>query len=256
MLAAVALILMAATASAADSPGDFEKNLLPYLQAHCHRCHNGAKASGDFRIDTLSRNVGKENNPQWLEVMDRINSGEMPPRKEPKRPTAAESAKAVEWIAGRMRDGETARMASRAKVTYNRLTRDEYVNTVRDLIGVHYDARDPGNFLEDPEWHGFERIGSVLTLSPSNIEKYIAAAETILNEAYPPFPPPLRKGQKPPNLSEAPSPRSTRSRSANGTAKGSGKWAFSTRSGTKCGPATFTATRCSRIPCLKRESTR
>jgi len=198
MLAAVALILMAATASAADSPGDFEKNLLPYLQAHCHRCHNGAKASGDFRIDTLSRNVGKENNPQWLEVMDRINSGEMPPRKEPKRPTAAESAKAVEWIAGRMRDGETARMASRAKVTYNRLTRDEYVNTVRDLIGVHYDARDPGNFLEDPEWHGFERIGSVLTLSPSNIEKYIAAAETILNEAYPPVPPPLRKGQKPP----------------------------------------------------------
>ncbi|MES2569448.1 MAG: DUF1592 domain-containing protein, partial [Verrucomicrobiota bacterium] len=66
-----------------------------------------------------------------------------------------------------------------------RLNRVEYRNTVRDLIGVHYDAKDPGAFLEDPEWHGFERIGSVLTLSPSNIEKYLGAAETILAEAYP-----------------------------------------------------------------------
>ena len=93
--------------------------------------------------------------------------------------------------------GEAARMAARGRVSYNRLTRDEYVNTVRDLLGVEFDAKDPGNFLEDPEWRGFERIGSVLTLSPSNIEKYLAAAETILAEAYP-EPAQLRKGQKPP----------------------------------------------------------
>ena len=78
-----------------------------------------------------------------------------------------------------------ARMAARGRVSYNRLTRDEYVNTVRDLIGVHFDATDPGGFLEDPEWRGFERLGSVLTLSPSNIEKYLTAAETVLAEAYP-----------------------------------------------------------------------
>ena len=39
----------------------------------------------------------------------------------------------------------------------------------------------PGNTLSDLEQavDGFERIGSVLTLSPSNVEKYLAAAETI-----------------------------------------------------------------------------
>jgi hypothetical protein len=58
-----------------------------------------------------------------------------------------------------------------------RLTREEYVNTMRDLIGVD-DATDPGGLLEDPEWNGFERLGSVLTLSPTHIEKYIEAAET------------------------------------------------------------------------------
>ncbi len=156
-----------------------------YFETHCMKCHDADVQKGDFRMDTLSPKVGFENTPQWLEIMERINSGEMPPKKEKKQPEATASAQVVEWIAAKMKEGEHARMASHARVNYNRLTRDEYVNTVRDLLGVEYDAKDPGAFLEDPEWHGFERIGSVLTLSPSNIEKYLAAAETILAEAYP-----------------------------------------------------------------------
>jgi hypothetical protein len=156
-----------------------------YFDAYCMKCHGADAPKGDFRIDTLSKLVGIENTPQWLEIMERINSGEMPPRKAQKRPSAEESAGVVAWIAAKMKEGEAVRMAARGRVSYNRLTRDEYVNTVRDLIGVHYDAKDPGALLDDPEWHGFERIGSVLTLSPSNIDRYLAAAEVILNEAYP-----------------------------------------------------------------------
>jgi hypothetical protein len=100
-------------------------------------------------------------------------------------PAAEASAAIVEWLAARLDEGEAARLARRGRVSYNRLSRDEYVNTVRDLIGVHFDAEDPSGFPEDPEWHGFERLGSVLTLAPSTIEKYVAAAETILAEAYP-----------------------------------------------------------------------
>jgi mono/diheme cytochrome c family protein len=195
---AVAAAGFAPAAQAATSPDEFDRTLLPYLQTNCFRCHNAERQEAEFRVDTLSKNVGTESNPQWLEVMERINSGEMPPETEAKRPTAAESAKAVEWIAAWMKEGEAARMATRARVTYNRLTRDEYVNTVRDLIGVEFDAKDPGSFLEDPEWQGFERLGSVLTLSPSNIEKYLAAAEIILNEAYPEPPAGPRQGQTPP----------------------------------------------------------
>ena len=164
--------------------GGLEPKVQAYFESHCVDCHGEDEQKGNFRIDTLSPKIGFENTPQWLEIMERINSGEMPPKKEKERPDAEESAKVVEWLAARMKEGESAQMAARGRVSYNRLTRDEYVNTVRDLIGVHYDARDPGALLDDPEWHGFERIGSVLTLSPSNIEKYLAAAETILAEAY------------------------------------------------------------------------
>lgn len=176
-----------------------EPRILAYLQAHCYRCHSqdgkDAKES-EFRLDALSPKVGFDNTPQWLEVMGRISAGEMPPKEEKDRPSAADSTAVVEWIALRMKEAEAARMAQRGRVSYNRLTRDEYVNTVRDLIGVQFDATDPGGFLEDPEWHGFERIGSVLTLSPSNIEKYLAAAEVILAEAYPAKAPPPYEGSK------------------------------------------------------------
>ncbi len=191
------LAVFTANAGAAQPAAGLEPKVQAYLDKHCISCHGPEHQKGEFRIDTLSTKVGFENTPQWLEIMERINSGEMPPKKEKVRPTAEESARTVEWLASRMKEGESARMAARGRVSYNRLTRDEYVNTVRDLLGVQFDAADPGNFLEDPEWHGFERLGSVLTLSPSNIEKYLAAAETILAEAYP-EPVVLRKGQKPP----------------------------------------------------------
>jgi hypothetical protein len=186
-----------AALQAADGPVTaLDPKVTTYFVQHCNKCHDADVQEGDFRLDTLSPKVGFENTPQWIEIMERINSGEMPPKKEKKRPAAEDSAKVVEWIAAKLKDGEQARMASRGRVTYNRLTRDEYVNTLRDLIGVQYDAKDPGALLEDQEWHGFERIGSVLTLSPSNIEKYLAAAETVLKEAYPEIVPP-KKGAKP-----------------------------------------------------------
>jgi len=191
LVASVGEVRAAATASGLDP------KVQDYIDAHCADCHDAGSAKGDFRIDSLSSKVGMEDNSKWLEVMERISSGEMPPKKVKKRPDPEESANVVAWIAARMKEGEAARMAARGRVSYNRLTRSEYVNTVEDLLGVHYDATDPGAFLEDPEWHGFERIGSVLTTSPSNVEKYLNAVEVILAEAYPAQKPPLMNSTKP-----------------------------------------------------------
>lgn len=185
-LALAISVALAAIAASAAPPAPLAPKMQTYLQRHCLKCHGAEATKDEFRIDTLSSKVGFEDTPQWLEIMQRINSGEMPPKEVEQRPTAAESARVVEWIAARMKEGESARLAARARVSYNRLTREEYVNTVRDLIGVHFDATDPGGLLDDEEWHGFERIGSVLNLSPSTVEKYFNAAEIILAEAYPP----------------------------------------------------------------------
>ncbi len=189
MLARPGLMLLLTVAlsstTVVSAEPSFEKELQPYLTAHCLRCHNAKTQEGEFRLDNLSQEVGVNDTPHWAEVMERINSGEMPPEDVKQRPTADESAAVVAWISARIQEGEAARMARRDRVSYNRLTREEYVNTMRDLIGVQYDAEDPGGLLEDPEWNGFERLGSVLTLSATHVEKYIQAAEAVLAEAYP-----------------------------------------------------------------------
>jgi len=183
--AAASILGSVAMAADAPHPAGLDPQLQVYFKTHCLKCHSKGSKESDFHIDALSPKVGFDDTPQWLEIIERINSGEMPPEEVKTRPTADESAAVVRLLADRIKEGEAARMAALGRVSYNRLTREEYVNTVRDLLGVQFDAADPGGFLEDPEWRGFERIGSVLTLSPSNIEKYLTAAETILSEAYP-----------------------------------------------------------------------
>lgn len=192
-LAGVLLCLASSPAIAAPAvDGDFDHSIQPFLNDHCVRCHGPDKQKGDFRLDTLSRDfvLGGSIN-QWAEVMSRISSGEMPPKKE-KQPNADEAAKIVSWLSVRLKEGEATRLAKRERVSFHKLTREEYVNTVEDLLGVHFDATDPNGLSEDQDWNGFERIGSVLSLSPSHVEKYFAAAETILTEAFPSGKTPLK----------------------------------------------------------------
>ncbi|MBT6450207.1 MAG: DUF1587 domain-containing protein, partial [Verrucomicrobiales bacterium] len=155
------------------------------LQKHCVRCHGPKKAKGDLRLDQISRDFKSGVDGQvWAEVVEKINAGEMPPEDEP-QPTAEEIGKVVAGLDTRIREGRAARMAARSPVAHYRLSRKEYQNTVYDLLGVRYDPAKPGELNEDTLWHGYERIGSQLSLSPSHMDRYYRAAETVLDRAFP-----------------------------------------------------------------------
>src|SRR5439155_22057269 len=68
-----------------------------------------------------------------------------------------------------------------ARVTIRRLNRAEYNNTVRDLVGV--DFQPANDFPADDSGYGFDNIGDVLSVPPVLLEKYLAAAQKILNKA-------------------------------------------------------------------------
>lgn len=183
-LVAVLASRVVATEPSPAALADFDKNLEPFLAQYCDRCHNEKQQEGEFRIDTLARDFGGHSAKHWAEIIERISSGEMPPEKEP-RAKPDETAQIVEYLAGKLKEGEAARLAARERVGFYKLTREEYGYTIQDLLGVQYDYRDPTGFTEDPDYHGFERIGSVLSIAPSHIEKYFSAGEMILAEALP-----------------------------------------------------------------------
>ena len=187
---AIALLIVAAgTSSFAQSdsardPASFDEAVQPYLKTHCLRCHGAAKQEGEFRLDALSRDFRDQFVAQrWDDVLERINAGEMPPEEEP-QPDAAVTGRVVAWISARIKEGEAARMAARGPVAHYRLSREEYANTVYDLLGVRYNVYAIGALDEDPRWQGYERIGSMLSLAPAHAESYLKAAETVLGEAY------------------------------------------------------------------------
>ena len=176
LLPAVSVLL--AGVSTAAEPVD------AFLEKHCIRCHGPEKEKGDLRIDKLSRDfkTGADTH-HWAELLEQVNSGEMPPKKE-KRPTQEEIAEFVTGLDGRIKEGRAARMAARPAVTHYRLSRKEYQNTVYDLLGVRYDPAKPGELNEDTLWHGFDRIGSELSLSPSHVDRYYKAAGNVLERAF------------------------------------------------------------------------
>ncbi len=180
----VAALLLAVSVGLAGAGGAAEP-FDAFLETHCIRCHGPEKEKGDLRIDRLSRDfkVGADTH-HWAEMIEQVNSGEMPPKKE-KKPTQEEMAAFVTSLDARIKEGRAARMAARPAVSHYRLSRKEYQNTVYDLLGVRYDPAKPGELNEDTLWHGFERIGSELSLSPSHVDRYYRAAELVLDRAFP-----------------------------------------------------------------------
>ena len=173
------IILLPLSLSALD------KSFESFLNEHCVNCHGPKKEKGDLRIDSLSRDfkAGIDSH-LWAEVNERINAGEMPPEEEP-RPSEKEISKFIAQLDQKISEGKAARMAARPPVAHYRLSRKEYQNTVYDLLGVRYDPTKPGELNEDTLWHGYERIGAQLSLSPSHINRYYQAAEIVLERAFP-----------------------------------------------------------------------
>ncbi len=201
-LVLLAILLCANTASAADGPPGFDRAVQPFFQTYCLRCHNDQKQGGKFRLDTLSRDFADQSVAErWSEVVFRVNSGEMPPKKEP-QPKPQELGAAVDWLSTRITEGEAARMARRGPVAHYRLSREEYGHTVYDLLGVYFDVDLPGAFNADPRWHGFDRVGSLLTLSPSHVDRYFRAAETVIARAFPDQPTASQKSRREANAGQ------------------------------------------------------
>src|SRR5262249_32255337 len=72
--------------------------------------------------------------------------------------------------------------ASPGRVTLRRLNRDEYNRTIHDLTGVTFNPAD--DFPSDDVGHGFDNIGDVLSMPPILLEKYLNAAERIVEVIF------------------------------------------------------------------------
>jgi mono/diheme cytochrome c family protein len=180
-LACLGLATAARAVEAADVQPPPDSRVAAFFEQHCLHCHGPEKSKGDLRLDRLAADFSqRENRERWREIAGRIESGEMPPEKEP-RPDAAQAQAVARHIGAQLDRAAAARRATEGRVVLRRLNRVEYENTVCDLLGVDAQLRDL--LPLDTEADGFDNIGDALHTSSFLMDRYLEAAETALAQA-------------------------------------------------------------------------
>ncbi len=152
-----------------------------FFARHCQSCHTGPKARGHFRLEDLGPDFSdRANRERWLAVLDQIKTGTMPPKEKP-RPPSHDVQVAANWIRGQVEKATIASRSTQGRVALRRLTRAEYENTVRDLLGVEVDLKDL--LPADPATNGFDNRAETQHVSSFLMEQYLEAADCVLDAA-------------------------------------------------------------------------
>lgn len=157
----------------------FEKDVAPVVTKYCVSCHAGKDAPGGVTIPKgVTATQALKAGATWSRIAKNVANKHMPPAGLP-APSDVERRKLVAWVDNSFK--EDCKIAEPGKVTIRRLNREEYNNTVRDLLGVS--IRPADDFPSDDVGYGFDNIGDVLTMSPLLMEKYLSASEKLMRVA-------------------------------------------------------------------------
>ncbi len=155
------------------------------IQTYCVTCHNQRLKTANLLLDTADVSRVADNPELWEKVVRKLRGGMMPPPgvRRPDQP-------AVEALVARLEhalDDTAAAHPNPGRVALHRLNRAEYAAAIEDLLAVKI---DPAALLpKDDEADGFDNVANVLTVSPSFLEQYIAAARVVTNLALGPAAP-------------------------------------------------------------------
>jgi mono/diheme cytochrome c family protein len=145
------------------------------IQQYCVACHSDSLKTAGLSLATVSsENPGKD--PEvWEKVVRRLRARGMPPAGLP-RPDERTYDAVVSSLETSLDRAAAAHPNPGRTDTFRRLNRTEYHNAIRDLLAVEVDAASL--LPTDESSHGFDNV-TVGDLSPTLLDRYIAAAETV-----------------------------------------------------------------------------
>jgi hypothetical protein len=146
------------------------------LDKYCVTCHNEKLKTAGLMLDKMDvEHVGDEAE-MWEKVARKLRTHEMPPAGRP-RPDLATYGAIVSRLETALDAAATAK-PNPGRVAVHRLSRVEYTNAIRDLLGLEVDGRSL-LMADEPDQQSFDNVASVLTVSPVLLEGYLSAASTI-----------------------------------------------------------------------------
>jgi Protein of unknown function (DUF1592)/Protein of unknown function (DUF1588)/Protein of unknown function (DUF1587)/Protein of unknown function (DUF1585)/Protein of unknown function (DUF1595)/Ca-dependent carbohydrate-binding module xylan-binding/Planctomycete cytochrome C len=164
-----------------QSPPSYKAQVVPVLAKYCVGCHGAERPKNGLNLTAFtSQAAAIKDLKTWDKILEAVKDGSMPPDDKP-QPSEAEATRFTQYLESMISKASCKTTQDPGRVTLRRLNREEYNNTIRDLVGV--DFRPADDFPSDDVGYGFDNIGDVLTLPPLLMEKYLAAAESIADQA-------------------------------------------------------------------------
>jgi mono/diheme cytochrome c family protein len=156
----------------ADAEEFFKKRVTPFIKSYCLECHRSSRPTEaglnfDPALDTPGHAAFSE---KWKKAAARIEAHDMPPDGL-KQPTDEERRMFSQWL----HKVKYLSPKDPGDFVIRRLTKTEYGNTLRDLFGV-----DPQ--IADALPNEVSGAGYLNSISPLQLEQYLAITEEVLNQ--------------------------------------------------------------------------
>lgn len=145
------------------------------IKQYCIGCHNTKVKTSGLALDTLLAAPAEQHIETWEKVARRLQTRFMPPPNAP-RPDEATYRRVTAQLQSELDKLAAAKPNPGRTDTFRRLTRTEYQNAIRDLLGI--DADVASLLPIDESSHGFDNI-TVGDLSPTLLERYLAAGRKV-----------------------------------------------------------------------------
>lgn len=202
----------------------FTEEIRPLLEAYCFDCHDDTeKPKGGINLekfhDLAAVRAGRDD---WAAVIDKVETMQMPPPKRRTQPSDEERKLLIDWLEDLSRMPDVALgQPDPGRPTLRRLTRLEYNNSVRDVLGLKHDVfmfperlpvdadtlaevagampdqvrvnvreyglkyavllPEAGLPADNRAEHGFSNRGEVMNVSPLLLQKYLELSRQLVS---------------------------------------------------------------------------
>ena len=163
----------------------FTKEVKPFIEEYCIRCHGKEKQKGDRRYDSLQPDFKNEKSAiLWRDILDQLQLEEMPPKKP--LPQPAQRKKVIDWITNNFKKVRDQQAVSRNGTVMRRLSHQEYTNSLKDLFKLNLPNFDLTRGLTDDNiLHGFDTDAKQLKATPYLFSKYLEIADRFIEKTLP-----------------------------------------------------------------------
>jgi len=188
-----------------------QQKLVPFIKKYCIECHGPEEEEGGVNFREFPWLIQSNEQAQaWQDVLDVLNSGEMPPEDEP-QPNQAEFTDIVSNLTQELQNAQLRLEESGGVYKIRRINKREYQNTIKHLFGLNIDPNlIPDDIIQE---HHYDTAESLQYFDGPLLEQYIRIGGLIAKEglswAKEPFQKPSSKRIEPektanPKLSEKP----------------------------------------------------